>query len=157
MISCAQHSITFAIFAGVTAFLLMLRKKFLLVSFSPEEAKSTGLRMWLWDFLFYAVFGLVVTSFVRIAGVLLVFTYLIVPAVCGILLFRKLPAQFAAGYGIALVAGIGGILLSFWADLPTGAAMVCTFGALLIAVAVGCWGWNRAVTKGRKPFPNENH
>lgn len=134
---------TFALFAAVAVLHWIFRRKFLLISFEPEKAGELGLRVRAWDFLFYAVFGLVVTSFVRIAGVLLVFTYLIVPAVCGILLFRNLKAQFVTGYFIAIAAGIGGILLSFWADLPTGAAMVCTFGALLIAVAIGCWVWNR--------------
>jgi len=81
------------------------------------------------------VFGLVVTSFVRIAGVLLVFSYLIVPAVCGINLARRIGPRLLIGWIIAWVGGIGGLFLSFWWDLPSGAAIVCTFGALLILVS----------------------
>jgi zinc/manganese transport system permease protein len=134
---------TFGLFAVVGVIHWVFRRQFLMISLEPEKAAASGIQIRWWDFLFYALFGLVVTSFVRIAGVLLIFTYLIVPAVCGILLCRHFKAQFAAGYLIALAAGIGGIFLSFWADLPTGAAMVCTFGALLIAVAFVSLGWNR--------------
>jgi zinc/manganese transport system permease protein len=88
-----------------------------------------------WDFLFYASFGVVVTSFVRIAGVLLVFTYLIVPAVCGISLASTLRGRLLVGWLISLVGGILGLFLSFRFDLPSGAAIVCTFGALLILVS----------------------
>ena len=88
-----------------------------------------------WDFLFYAAFGLVVTSFVRIAGVLLVFSYLIVPAVCGINLAKRISHRLLIGWVIAWIGGIGGLFLSFWWDLPSGAAIVCTFGAILILIS----------------------
>jgi zinc/manganese transport system permease protein len=112
-----------------------LRKRFLLVSFDRDRAYRQGLRVRWWDFLFYATFGLIVTSFVRIAGVLLVFSYLIVPAVCGISLVRGTRARLLLGWIIATVGGIGGLFWSFYGDLPSGAAIVCTFGALLILVA----------------------
>jgi len=80
-------------------------------------------------------FGLVVTSFVRIAGVLLVFSYLIVPAVCGINLASTLRNRLLFGWLIALIGGIAGLYFSFWGDFPSGAAIVCTFGALLIFVS----------------------
>src|SRR5213596_1493157 len=87
----------FGQFALVGAFHFALRKKFLLVSFDREAAYAQGLRVRWWDFLFYAVFGLVVTSFVRIAGVLLVFSYLIVPAVCGINLATRISRRLLIG------------------------------------------------------------
>jgi zinc/manganese transport system permease protein len=81
-----------------------------------------------------------VTSFVRIAGVLLVFSYLIVPAVCGINLADSLGKQFFIGCLVALAGGIGGLFLSFRWDLPSGAAIVCTFGVLLVLLGViGIW------------------
>ena len=83
------------------------------------------------------LFGFVVTSFVRIAGVLLVFTYLIVPAVCGINLARSFGKRLLIGWLIALLGGVAGLFLSFHWDLPSGAAIVCTFGALLVLVAFG--------------------
>jgi zinc/manganese transport system permease protein len=125
-----------ALFAMVGIFHFILRKQFLLVSFDRDGAYQKGLSVRWWDFLFYAAFGLVVTSFVRIAGVLLVFSYLIVPAVCGINLARKLSNRLLIGWIVALIGGIAGLLLSFWGDLPSGAAIVCTFGALLIFVSI---------------------
>src|SRR5207302_9975794 len=130
----------FALFAAVGVFHFVFRKNFLLVSFDRDRAYEKGLSVRWWDFLFYAAFGLVVTSFVRIAGVLLVFSYLIVPAVCGINLAKRISHRLLIGWVIAWIGGIGGLFLSFWWDLPSGAAIVCTFGALLILISfVGLW------------------
>ena len=126
----------FGLFAIVGILHFVLRRNFLLVSFDRDGAYEQGLRVRWWDFLFYAAFGLVVTSFVRIAGVLLVFSYLIVPAVCGINLAGSLGRRLLIGWLIALIGGVGGLFLSFWWDLPSGAAIVCTFGALLILVSL---------------------
>jgi zinc/manganese transport system permease protein len=126
----------FALFAAVGAFHFIFRRNFLLVSFDREQAYQKGLRVRWWDFLFYVVFGLVVTSFVRIAGVLLVFSYLIVPAVCGINLASRIGNRLLIGWIIALLGGVAGLFLSYWWDLPSGAAIVCTFGALLILVSI---------------------
>jgi len=126
----------FALFATVGILHFVLRENFLLVSFDRDGAYQKGLRVRWWDFLFYAVFGLVVTSFVRIAGVLLVFSYLIVPAVCGITLADRIGNRLLIGWVIALIGGIAGLFLSFWWDLPSGAAIVCTFGAILIIVSI---------------------
>ena len=125
----------FALFVAVGVFHFAFRKNFLLVSYDRDGAYQKGLRVRWWDFLFYAVFGLVVTSFVRIAGVLLVFSYLIAPAVCGINLAQRIGIRLLIGWIIALVGGVAGLFLSYWWDLPSGAAIVCTFGGLLIAVA----------------------
>jgi zinc/manganese transport system permease protein len=89
-----------------------------------------------WDFLFYATFGIIVTIFVRVAGVLLVFSYLIVPAVCAVVLVRSNSARLLVGWIISLVGGIGGLFLSFYWDFPSGAAIVCTFGALLVMISL---------------------
>jgi zinc/manganese transport system permease protein len=124
----------FGLFLLVGVVHFTLRKSFLLVSFDRDAAYERGLRVRWWDFLFYALFGLVVTSFVRIAGVLLVFSYLIVPAVCGINLARSLTNRLLIGWLIALLGGVAGLFLSFQWDLPSGAAIVCTFGVLLIVI-----------------------
>jgi zinc/manganese transport system permease protein len=126
----------FGLFAIVGILHFVLRRDFLLVSYDRDGAYEKGLRVRWWDFLFYAAFGLVVTSFVRIAGVLLVFSYLIVPAVCGINLAGSLGRRLLIGWLIALIGGVGGLFFSFWWDLPSGAAIVCTFGALLIIVSL---------------------
>ena len=130
----------FALFVAVGVFHFLFRKNFLLVSFNRDGAYEKGLRVRWWDFLFYVVFGLVVTSFVRIAGVLLVFSYLIVPAVCGINLAQRIGNRLLIGWIVALIGGVAGLFLSYWWDLPSGAAIVCTFGALLILISfIGLW------------------
>ena len=126
-----------AVFLAVGVVHFLLRENFLLVSFNRDAAWKEGLRVRWWDFLFYALFGLVVTIFVRVAGVLLVFSYLIVPAVCAITMARKTAARLLIGWLISLLGGIAGLYLSFYGDFPSGAAIVCTFGVLLILVSLG--------------------
>jgi zinc/manganese transport system permease protein len=135
LVSPGEVGQCFGLFAAVGAFHALLRKKFMLVSFDRENAYRQGLRVRWWDFLFYASFGVVVTSFVRIAGVLLVFTYLIVPAVCGISLAGRLRKRLLIGWLLSLAGGIAGLFLSFRFDLPSGAAIVCTFGVFLVLVS----------------------
>jgi zinc/manganese transport system permease protein len=138
---------TAGLFAAVGVLHYWLREKFHLISFDLDEAERRGMSVRLWDFIFYATFGLVVTSFVRIAGVYLVFSYLIVPAVCGALLSSRTGVRLAIGWVVALIAGIGGLILSTeWAslDLPTGPTIVCIFGALLVLSGIG------AAARGRK-------
>jgi zinc/manganese transport system permease protein len=140
----------FALFAAVGVFHFVFRRNFLLVSFDRNGAYQKGLRVRWWDFFFYALFGLVVTSFVRIAGVLLVFSYLIVPAVCGITLAQRTPNRLLIGWFIALLGGIAGLFLSYWWDLPSGAAIVCTFGALLVLISLfALWRHNRASSEAQ--------
>jgi zinc/manganese transport system permease protein len=101
------------------------------------------LRRWLahgasvaWDFLFYATFGLVVTSSVALAGVLLVFSFLIIPAAIGVLYGDTLARQLAIGWLAGAMTSAAGLAISFAFDLPTGATMVCAFGAALAIAGV---------------------
>lgn len=135
LVTRAEVLRTAALYLVVGLLHFWLRQKFHLISFDLEEAVRQGMSVRLWDFIFYATFGLVVTSFVRIAGVYLVFSYLIVPAVCGALLSSRTAVRLAIGWAVALVAGISGLLLSTqWEsmDLPTGPTIVCIFGCLLM-------------------------
>jgi zinc/manganese transport system permease protein len=86
---------------------------------------------WLWEFVFYATFGVVVTSSVALAGVLLVFSFLIMPAAVGVLFADTLRRQLAIGWVVGSLASAVGLAVSYGGDLPTGATMVCTFGATL--------------------------
>jgi zinc/manganese transport system permease protein len=88
-----------------------------------------------WDFLFYASFGLVVTRSVAIAGVLLVFCYLIVPSVAGMLFSPRIGPRLAIGWVMGAIVSMLGMFFSVQFDLPTGATIVCTFGLALIAMA----------------------
>jgi zinc/manganese transport system permease protein len=138
---------TLALYLVVGVFHFALRRRFYLISFEPEEAERRRMSVRWWDFLFYATFGLVVTSFVRIAGVYLVFSYLIVPAVCGALLSSRTAVRLAIGWVVALTAGVSGLLLSTqWQsmDLPTGPTIVCMFGAFLALTGAIAYSQSRA-------------
>src|SRR6185503_11437807 len=106
------------------------------ISSDPEHAEEQGVKVRLWDFLFYAAFALIVVSFVRLAGVLLTFAYLIVPAVCGVMLAQRWLRQLAIGWVIAAAASLLGLWASYRLDLPTGAAIVVVCGLLLAIVSV---------------------
>jgi zinc/manganese transport system permease protein len=123
-------------FALLGAFYGVFHKRFALISESFTTALASGLRVRLWDFLFYAAFSLVVVNFVRIAGVLLTFAYLIVPAVCAVMLVRSWAARLVVGWCIAAVASLAGLWASYRFDLPTGAAVVVACGVLLLATSV---------------------
>lgn len=128
---------TFAMFTTIGIVHLIFRRKFWLLSFAPEQGKSEGLRLWLWDFLFYVLFGIAVTSFVRMGGVLLVFSYLIIPAVCANIFATTMRVRLAVGWVVASLASVAGLYASYRLDLPTGAAIVCALGlALLLTSSV---------------------
>lgn len=106
------------------------------ISQNPEGAFDSGRSVRLWDFLFYGTFGLVVTSSTEVAGVLLVFSFLVVPALCGVLLGKSIRTRLIVGWAIGAITSIVGISLSYIVDLPTGATIVCIFGVTLVVVAV---------------------
>lgn len=124
------------VFAVLGGFYAAFHHQFALISSDPKAAFAQGLRVRLWDFLFYAAFALVVVSFVRVAGVLLTFAYLIVPAVCGVMLAREWKARLVIGWILAAAASLLGLFASYQLDLPTGAAIVCACGLVLIIVSV---------------------
>lgn len=124
-----------AIFAVIAGFYAAFHKKFALISADYAGAIASGMRVKFWDFLFYAAFAIIVVSFVRIAGVLLTFAYLIVPAVCAVMLAEEWRARLIIGWVIAVLASLIGLAASFKLDLPTGAAIVCATGLLLAIVA----------------------
>jgi zinc/manganese transport system permease protein len=113
-----------------------IRRPLLEISFDPETAVKSRRRVRWWDFVFYASFGLVVTSSVQIAGVLLVFSYLIVPAAIAALLTQSVIKRLALGWTIGFIVSILGLTASAAWDLPTGATVVTTFGAVMAAIAV---------------------
>jgi zinc/manganese transport system permease protein len=93
--------------------------------------RMTGTGTLAWDFVFYATFGAVVTSSVAIAGVLLVFSFLIIPAAIGVIFASSPARQLAIGWIAGILTSATGLAASFAFDLPTGATMVCAFGAAL--------------------------
>ena len=111
------------LYLGLGALLWLLRGRF--------EARREGAAQWVWDLVFYASLGVVVTSSVALAGVLLVFAFLIIPAAIGVLWADRAAAQLALGWAAGAAASAAGLALSYAADLPTGASLVCVFGAAL--------------------------
>lgn len=128
----AKRTATFAVLAG---FYGAFHKRFALISENFASAHASGMHVRLWDFLFYAAFSLVVVNFVRIAGVLLTFAYLIVPAVCAVMLVKTWMSRLMVGWGIAAIASLAGLWASYRFDLPTGAAIVVACGVLLAVVS----------------------
>lgn len=113
----------------------VFRDKFVAISFEPERAAAEGISVRFWDFVFYATFGIIITISVPVAGVLLVFTFLIVPAVASALLVSGLRARMTVAYALGMVGSVIGCVASYTLDLPTGAAVVVVFGAMLALIA----------------------
>ncbi|MFC1679655.1 metal ABC transporter permease [Elusimicrobiota bacterium] len=125
---------TLALYGAIGALHFFFREKFILLSRDPEEAGRRGISIRWWDFLFYMTFGFVVTSSVEIAGVLLVFSFLIAPAVCSMLFTRHFGKRLLLGWGLGSIVSFVGVYASAVWDFPTGAAVVCVFGLLVMGV-----------------------
>jgi zinc/manganese transport system permease protein len=124
------------LYSLVGLFHWLCRRPFFLISESPDRAYAEGLRVRWWDFLFYASFGVVVTSSVRIAGVLLVFSYLIVPTLAANLLGGSVARRLAVAWAFGTLVSVIAMVASAMLDLPTGATVVCAFGLILLLLAV---------------------
>ena len=113
--------------------LFAARRPMIALSMDPAAGES---RAFAWDLFFYATFAVVVTSSVRVAGVLLVFAFLVVPASIGALLAGGVRGRLIIGWIAAAIASAAGLAASWAWDLPTGAAVVASFGASIAAVAL---------------------
>ena len=129
---------TAILYAAIGIFHVLFRKRFLLISLRPEEAYAQGINVRLWDFLFYLSFGVVITSAVQIAGVLLVFCYLVAPAVFAVMFFEDLKRRLITGWAMATVVSAVGLFFSY--DRPSGPTIMVCF-----AVALGLGGLARAI------------
>ncbi len=122
-------------YAALGVFHFALRRRFLTISFHPEQAEAQGWQIRLWDFLFYLSFGVVITLAVPIAGVLMVFTFLVVPAAIANLFTADQRRLTIIAWGSGALASMLGLWLSYTQDLPTGPLIVCMYGLLLVAAA----------------------
>ncbi|MBI2981770.1 MAG: metal ABC transporter permease [Deltaproteobacteria bacterium] len=127
---------TFLIYALIGGFHYYFKNIFLLVSSQPEVAKQQGHRIELWNFFFYLTFAVVITSSVQIAGVLLVFSFLIVPALCSLLFYESLRGRLLFGWLIGGLTSLLGLTFSYLFDLPTGPTIVAGFGLVLFLCLV---------------------
>ncbi len=124
------------LYGCIGIFHAIFRKRFLTISLDPEMAEAVGMKIRLWDVLFYMSFGVVIVKSVAIAGVLLVFSYLVVPAVIAQMFSDTVTGRLLLGWLIAILASLLGIVWSFYSDYPTGPAVVVALGLLLILSAV---------------------
>jgi zinc/manganese transport system permease protein len=122
-------------YALIGTFLYLLRHRFETISFRPEEAVRQGLRVRWYDFLFYLAFGATVTFSVPVAGVLLVFSFLVVPAIIAVMFAERTRAMMVIAWSSGMIACTAGLALSYAANIPTGPLVVCAFAATLI----GAW------------------
>ncbi len=123
------------VYALVGIFHYVFRHKFILISENPEKAYSQGLSVKFWDFLFYVSFGIVITHSVGTAGVLLVFVFLVVPAITSMLITDIWWKQLVIGWTMGVVVSVAGLYISYVADLPSGPTVVTFYGFTLLLVA----------------------
>ncbi len=124
------------VYSLVGIFHYIFRDKFLLISNQPEKAYESGMSVPFWDFLFYVSFGIVITHSVGTAGVLMVFVFLVVPAVASMMITDKLWQQLVIGWTMGLVVSVLGLYVSYVADLPSGPTVVSFYGLLLLLVVL---------------------
>jgi len=114
----------------------LLRRPFFEITSAPEDARRHGRSLFWWDFLFYALFGVVVTSSVQIAGVLLVFGLLVIPAVAGLMASDRTGRALAVGWSFAFAACLLGLLGSVRFDLPAAPSVLVALSTLLLLLGV---------------------
>ena len=146
-VSATDVAELFGLYAAVGVLHAVLRRPLLAASASEpaQGADATARGHWGWDFVFFLSFGLVVTSSVRIAGVLLVFSLLIVPPLIGSFFSPRLPVVLLVGWAVGILASGAGLGGAYWFDLPTGAAMVAA-----LAIALLCGGLVRLLIASKQ-------
>ena len=129
-------AIAAGVYSAVGIFHYIFREKFILISENPEKAYNQGVSVRFWDFMFYVSFGVVITHSVGTAGVLLVFVFLVVPAIVSIMITDVLWKQLVIGWSMGLVVSILALYISYVADLPSGPTVVAFYGIVLTIVSI---------------------
>lgn len=131
-----KHIVRVAILYAVIGLIhFVLRRPFFEITNDPQGAEARGRKLFLWDLLFYATFGFVVTSSVQMAGVLLVFGFLVIPAVAGLMATSRTGLALAIGWIFGVVASVAGLVASVSWDLPAAPSILVTLTALLVFLA----------------------
>ena len=124
------------VYSLVGVFHYIWRKRFILLSEDPERAYAQGMKVWFWDFLFYVSFGVVITLSVEVAGVLMVFAYLVAPAIIALSSSDRWGPRVAIAWAVGFLASALGLIASYQVDFPSGPAIVCALGLFLLLFAV---------------------
>ncbi|MFI5310677.1 MAG: metal ABC transporter permease [Gemmatimonadales bacterium] len=135
-ITRADTTVLLAVAVPVLALHVLFYKEFLFVSFDPETARTLGYRVTRWNLLLYFTLGLVIAFAMQFAGVMLVFNFLVLPAVTGLLLARSMGGIFTVAVTSGIVASVAGFSLSVPFDLPSGPAIVAASGAIAAMASV---------------------
>lgn len=138
------HSIATAaaVYAVVGFIHYVFREKFLLISGDPESAWKKGINVRAWDFLFFFLFGVVITLSVDVAGVLIVFVFLVAPAIMAVSITDRLAVQLFIGWGLGLLVTVLGLVASYTWDLPTGPAIIGCYAVVVLLTSAGVY-WLR--------------
>jgi len=133
-----RHVLRVAVlYAAVGVVHFLLRRPLLEITTDPQGAAARGRRLFGWDFLFYGIFGVVVTSSVQIAGVLLVFGFLVIPAVAGLMASQRTGVALAVGWTFGCLGSLMGLLGSIHFDLPAAPSILVSLTLLLLML--GAW------------------
>ena len=136
------------IYSAVGLFHWLLRRRFMLITTDPDEAFRRGWKVRWWDFLFYLSFGVIITFSVQIGGILMVFSYLVIPACIAMLMATSMKVRLILGWAIGWTGSAIGLVASYVWDFPTGPAIVVVLGLALAVV----WAWD-AVRKHESTAP----
>jgi zinc/manganese transport system permease protein len=136
VVSGAEVAKAALLYAAIGVFHWVFRRPLLSVSLDRRAALESGLRVRWWDFSFYLSFAVVITSSVRIAGVLLVFILLVAPAVCGAMFASQLRTRLFVGWVAGTLATTLGLGVSAHMDWPPAPAISCVFALLLLGAGV---------------------
>ncbi len=135
-VSASTIASTALLYSGIGLFHWIFRRRFFALSLDPIAAEAGGMNVRLWDFLFYVSFGCVVTSSVAIGGVLLVFSYLVIPSVVAVLFAETIGGRLAIGWIVGTLVSAAGVSISYYRDQPSGPVIVVTFGGFLVLAGV---------------------
>lgn len=125
------------IYALVGLFHYIFRQRFITITEDPERAYAEGWKVWFWDFLFYLSFGVVITLSVEVAGVLMVFSYLVAPAIIALGSSDRWGKRIGIAWAVGFLASAAGLIASYQVDFPSGPAIVCSLGVFLLLF--GAW------------------
>jgi len=137
------------VFAGTGACFLACRAPFQRISDDYENAVREGGRVMGWDFLFYALCGIVITFAVRLAGVIVVFCFLIIPATLSALLAAKWHVRLLIAWAAGTIASIAGLLFCHWLDFSAGISVSLFLGISLLSVSICRGATKRKTAEGR--------